>query len=218
MPFVEEELRPGVGRRSYTLSVRNPIHRLPKPWRTIVDWFATIALAIVLVLAFEAEVAKPYRIPSSSMETTLHCARPASGCAARFSDRVLAFRLVYRFRDPRRGDIAVFDAPPRAIRTCNEGHGGAFVKRIVGLPGEVVSERYGYVYVDGRRLREPYIDPSERDAETATWPRVPPHEYFMLGDNRRDSCDSRTWGPVSRSALIGPVMLTYWPPNRIGFH
>jgi signal peptidase I len=198
--------------------VRNPIHRLPKPWSTLVDWVVTIGLAILFVLAFEAEVAKPYRIPSASMEPTLHCARPASGCAAHFSDRVLAFRLAYRFRNPKRGDVAVFDAPPAAVRTCNEGHGGAFVKRIVGLPGEVVSERHGDVDLDGRRLSEPYIRASERDTQTAMWPRVPPHEYFMLGDNRRDSCDSRMWGPVPRSDLIGPVELTYWPPNRIGFH
>ena len=198
--------------------MRNPIHRLPKPWSTVVDWVATIAVAVLFVLAFEAEVAKPYRIPSASMEPTLHCARPARGCAAHFSDRVLAVRLVYRFRDPKRGEIAVFDTPPAAARTCNEGHDGSFVKRVIGLPGEVVSERRGRVFVDGRPLAEPYLDPAERDTMTATWPRVPPHEYFVLGDNRRDSCDSRSWGPVPRGNFIGPVAVTYWPPTRIAWH
>lgn len=81
--------------------------RLPRPLRTLVDWAVTLTLAVVGVLVFQAEVAKPYRIPSASMEPTLHCA-PASGCKARFSDRVIANRIVYRFSDPKRGDIVVF--------------------------------------------------------------------------------------------------------------
>ena len=74
--------------------------RIPQPWRTIVDWLVTIAVAVAFVLAFQAEVAKPYRIPTSSMEPTLHCAKPGDFCEGRFSDRVIANRLAYRFRDP----------------------------------------------------------------------------------------------------------------------
>src|SRR5436853_6868263 len=88
--------------------------RLPQPWQRVIDWFVTIAAAIVLVLTFEAEVAKPYRIPSSSMEPTLHCARPQPYCRARFSDRVLVNRLAYRFGEPERGQIVVFKTPRRA--------------------------------------------------------------------------------------------------------
>src|SRR5262249_47986091 len=109
----------------------NPVdriaRRLPQPWRTIVDWVVTIAGAIANVLLIEAAVCNPYRIPSSSMEPTLHCARPETGCEARFSDRVLANRFVYHFRDPRRGDIVVFKTPPEAKIRC--GAGGTFVKR-----------------------------------------------------------------------------------------
>src|SRR5919199_1527518 len=130
--------------------------RLPAPARVALDWLLTIAAVAVFVLAFEAEVAKPYRIPSASMEPTLHCARPARGCEARFSDRVIANRLAYRFRDPHRGEIVVFEAPDAARVRCDEG--GTFVKRIVGLPGELVSERNGTVYVDGKPLPEPYVD------------------------------------------------------------
>ena len=189
--------------------------RMPHPWRTVVDWVVTIALAAGFVLAFEAEVAKPYRIPSSSMEPTLHCSRPGVWCRAQFDDRVIANRLAYRFGDPERGQIVVFEAPASASR-CATGDGGTpFVKRLVGLPGEQVSERNGAVYIDGRRLSEPYLDPAVRDRRTETWPRIAPDHYFFLGDNRVHSCDSRTWGSVPRSNLVGPVILTYWTPNRI---
>jgi signal peptidase I len=199
--------------------VRNPIdrltQRLPRPVRIALDWIVTIGVAVAVVLTVKVEVANPYRIPSASMEPTLQCARPAPGCDGSFSDRVIANRLAYRFHDPHRGDIVVFNAPLAAKQHCSEG--GTFVKRIVGLPGEVVSERAGIVYIDGKPLHEPYVDPRRRDSETQTWPRVPKDEYFVMGDNRASSCDSREWGPVPRKNLIGPVLLTYWPPNRISF-
>jgi signal peptidase I len=201
--------------------VRSPITRLtrnlPAPIRVVADWLITIAVALVFVLAFEAEIAKPYRIPSASMEPTLHCAGPGSGCRAGASDRVIALRLAYRLRDPKRGEIAVFKAPPAAAADCMTGAGGAFVKRLIGLPGDAVSERNGFVYVNGRRLDEPYISAAERDTRTESWPRLRPGEYFFLGDNRRDSCDSRTWGAVPRGNLIGPVVVTYWPLDRLTF-
>ena len=191
--------------------------RIPQPWRTMVDWLVTIAVAIAFILAFEARVAKPFRIPSPSMEPTLHCAKPVAFCQGRFSDRVIANRLAYRFADPKRGQIVVFEAPAAAKR-CGPGDGGStFVKRIIGLPGERVSERGGVVFVNGRRLVEPYVDAALRGRETASWPRVTRGHYFVLGDNRTHSCDSRTWGTVPRSNLIGPVTLTYWPPGHLSF-
>jgi signal peptidase I len=194
----------------------NPLVRLgvPQPWRAIVDWIVTIAGAIAIVLAIKAWVVNPYRIPSSSMEPTLHCARGGgSGCLARFSDRVLANRFIYHFRDPNRGEIIVFDVPKRAEEAC--GAGGVFVKRIIGLPGELWSERQGYVYINGKKLNEPYIKPDRRDF--ASWParRIPKDSYFMMGDNRQSSCDSRRWGPVPRKSIIGKVFAIYWPPQRI---
>ena len=191
--------------------------RIPKPWRTIVDWLVTIALAVVIVLAFQAEVAKPYRIPTSSMERTLHCAKPGDYCEGRFSDRVIANRLAYKFGDPERGQIVVFEAPER-VQRCGSSYGGStFVKRIIGLPDELVTERDGAIYINGERLIERYVDPSLRGHENGSWPRVAPGHYFVLGDNRTHSCDSRTWGTVPRSSLIGPVVLTYWPPSRLSF-
>jgi signal peptidase I len=178
--------------------------------RTAANWILTIAAAAVVVLAFEAEVAKPYRIPSASMEPTLHCARPAEGCKARFDDRVIACEVCYRFSSPHRGQIVVFNAPKDAC-----GTGGTFVKRLIGMPGDDVSERGGYVYINGKKLSEPYIDPRMRDTYTRDYGRVPPGEYFFMGDNRAFSCDSRTWGAVPRKSLIGPVVVTYFPFDRI---
>ncbi len=190
---------------------------LPRSWRIAIDWIVTIAAAVGIVLAIKTWVVNPYRIPSASMEPTLHCARPGVGCESRFSDRVLANRFIYRFRDPHRGEIVVFDTPAAAKQECGEG--GVFVKRLIGLPGDLVHEdEQGFIWVNHRKLGEPYIQQKRRDRDTAnreeTWHVLVGH-YFFMGDNRGDSCDSRRWGSVPRKNLIGPVFGTYWPPNRI---
>ncbi len=204
---------------------RNPVDRLtrglPHPLRVTIDWIVTIVGAVAIVLLVKAFVVNPYRIPSSSMETTLHCAQPAVGCEARFSDRVLANRFLYRLRDPRRGEIIVFKTPPAAQLKC--GAGGTFVKRLVALPGETVELRLrngdGYVYINGKPLKEPYIEKPRRGAVQSFGPvKVKPGNYFMMGDNRSQSCDSRMWGTVPRANLIGKVFATYWPPNRASLH
>jgi signal peptidase I len=205
--------------------LRGPIERLfpnlSRGSRVVVDWVVTIIGAVLIVLAVKAWVVNPYRIPSPSMEPTLHCARPEPGCEAGSSDRVLANRFIYRLHPPRRGDIVVFHAPAAARRECI---GGIFVKRIVGLPGEVWSERDGVTYIDERRLAEPYVAPARRDRDTktmldippvGTMKRIPPRLYLVEGDNRAHSCDSRVWGLVPRANIIGKVALTYWPLNRI---
>jgi signal peptidase I len=200
---------------------RNPVdrltRRLPDPLRVTVDWLVTIVGAVAIVLLVKAYVVNPYRIPSSSMEPTLHCAQPASGCEARFSDRVLANRFIYHLRDPRRGEIAVFETPDAARVKC--GAGGTFVKRIVGLPGETVEVKLqqgeGYVYVNGRKLDEPYVKDGRRAVREFGPTKVAKNSYFMMGDNRSSSCDSRDWGSVPRGNLIGKVFATYWPPNRV---
>ena len=190
------------------------LSRLPRPLRTLIDWSLTITLAIAAILVFQAEIAKPYTIPSPSMETTLHCAKPENGCRARFSDRVIANRLIYRFHAPERGDIIVFKAPAKVAAACNAE--GTFVKRIVGLPHERVSMQNGFVFINGDRLDEPYLGPAHRGSASGKWPRSPQDGYFVLGDNRAMSCDSRRWGIVPRENIIGRVDFRYWPPDRIG--
>lgn len=201
--------------------MRDPLGRLfpnlPREARVVLDWIFTIGGAILIVLALKAWIVNPYRIPSSSMEPTLHCARPATGCEAHFSDRVLANRFIYRFRDPRRGEIIVFKTPGDKP-VCGTSHAHeVFVKRLIGLPGDRIRERDGIVYINGARLNEPYIKPSRRDHEPPRSWVVPKGDYFFMGDNRAQSCDSRFWGPVPRANLIGEVFFVYWPLNRISF-
>src|SRR5919204_6860672 len=133
--------------------MRGPLERLfpnlTRRQRSVLDWVVTIVLAVLIVLGLKAWVVNPYRIPSASMEPTLHCSRPTDGCEAGASDRVLADRLIYHFRDPKRKEIVVFNAPKKAAQVCQAG---VYVKRIIGLPGDHWAERDGYVYIDGRRL------------------------------------------------------------------
>ena len=195
-------------------------HGLPRGLRITIDWLLTIAGALLIVIAVKQWVVNPYRIPSSSMEPTLHCARPADGCEASLSDRVLACRFCYRLSSPKRGDVIVFKAPPSAQQA---GEGTTFVKRLIGLPGDTVHEDgRGVIWINGRQLAEPYLGPAARagdvrtnpDHRNGTW-HVPTGEYFFMGDNRGGSYDSRAWGTVPRRNLIGKVIATYWPPERI---
>jgi signal peptidase I len=207
------------------LAVRNPVDRLtaglPKGYRVTIDWLVTIVGAVLIVLAVKQWIINPYRIPSSSMEPTLHCARPALGCEASISDRVLACRFCYDLWSPKRGDIVVFNTPPEAAIKCGEG--GVYVKRLIGLPGDTVHEdKHGYIWINGNELNEPYIQSARRNQDVVnnpnyrnkTW-HVPKGQYFFMGDNRGESCDSRIWGTVPRKNLVGKVVATYWPPLRI---
>ncbi|HEX6664330.1 MAG TPA: signal peptidase I [Gaiellaceae bacterium] len=195
---------------------------MSKGRRAVLDWIVTIVFAVLIVLGVKNWVVNPYRIPSPSMEPTLHCARPEPYCEASSSDRILANRFIYRFRDPHRGEIVVFHTPAAAKSECP---GDIFVKRIIGLPGEAWSERRGFTYIDGRLLPEPYLHAGRRDAQTKTMRDIPPAGtlqripkgmYLVEGDNRSHSCDSRVWGLVPRKNIIGKAFLIYWPLSRIG--
>jgi signal peptidase I len=145
---------------------------------------------------------KTYRVPSAGMEPTIHCGKPTLGCLADADDRLVVDTSADHFE---RGDIIAFRTPPRAFLMC--GSKGVYVKRVVGLPGETVSARRGgFMYVDGTRLEEPYVAPGRRDDGVVGRWRVPKGRYFVLGDNRPSSCDSRVWGSVPRANVVGRVV------------
>lgn len=184
----------------------------------VVAWLLLSTVgARVMLWQVERFALKPYRIPSSAMEPTLRCPRPTAGCEADTADRIFVSRLA-PFWSPSRGDIVAFRTPESARLRC--GSGGTFVKRIVGLPGEGVSIRprraAAFVHIDGRRLDEPYIKNDRREIDPKGTFRVPEGQYFVMGDNRNQSCDSRVFGSVPRGNLIGPVVAVYWPLDRMG--
>ena len=153
----------------------NPVDRLfpnlSHGWRVGIDWVVTIVGAVAIVLAIKAWIVNPYRIPSSSMEPTLHCARPAQGCEASASDRVLANRFIYRFRSPHRGEIVVFKTPSLAKQEC--GSEGTFVKRLIGLPGDVWAERNG-IRLHQRQAAQRVVHPSRPPRHADPDARRPP--------------------------------------------
>lgn len=171
---------------------------------------SSLAAGVCLTLSGCGGVSLPrptshiYRIPSSAMEPTLHCAKPAPGCRGTTDDRV----RVEPGKRLERGDIVVFRTPRQAAVKCGEG--GIFVKRLIGLPGETVREDdKGFIEINRVRLSEPYVPASSRRSDSVqfgeTW-HVPKGSYFMIGDNRAASCDSRTWGSLPAGDVIGPVV------------
>jgi signal peptidase I len=146
--------------------------------------------------------------PSPSMEPTIHCAG-RYGCEGRQEDRL----AVANVTDIERGDILLFRSPSKAATQC--GSGGLFVKRVIGLPAEQVSERNGSFYIDGKKLDESaYIKPGHRDYASGTW-TVPEMSYFVVGDNRLASCDSRRWGSILRENIRGKVVAIQRGSQRI---
>jgi signal peptidase I len=193
---------------------------------SLVELVVIVATALGLALAIQAFIVKPYRIPSESMEPTLD-----------IGQRVLVNRIGNRFSEPHVGEVMVFHPPEgwKLATKCGdsrqgEGHAAAcgrptpqrsndnFIKRVVGLPGDRLSIRRGHVIRNGRPEHEPYIRQCGLGSE-CNFPQpitIPPGYYFMMGDNRGSSDDSRFWGPVPKRWIIGGAFATYWPPDRLG--
>ncbi|HEV7175169.1 MAG TPA: signal peptidase I [Solirubrobacteraceae bacterium] len=194
---------------------------------SVLELVVIVAAALVLALLIQAFIVKPYRIPSGSMLPTLHV-----------NQRVLVNRIGMHFDSPSVGQIIVFHPPKNFDQGCADPTQGpdepasqacdvtqgqpssqTFIKRLVGLPGDRISIVNGHVIRNGVREHDPYAVACRgmSACNLTTTIRVPAGEYYMMGDNRPDSEDSRYWGPVPRKWIIGRAILTYWPPGRLGF-
>jgi signal peptidase I len=193
--------------------------------KSLVELVVTVAIAIGLALLIQAYVVKPYRIPTPSMVPTLVPGQ-----------RILTNRLISH---PSIGDVVVFHPPHGADNEDNPACGNpnqgtshpqacdqptstessqTFVKRVVAGPGDTIYIRNGHVYLNGVREKDSYTEPCG-DGSGCNFPKpitIPPGDYFMMGDNRGESDDSRFWGPVPNKWIIGVAFFTYWPPDRIG--
>jgi len=207
--------------------------RIPKPKSKaggVIELVVIVALALGLALAIQAWIVKPYQIPSGSMEPTLDVGQ-----------RVLVNRFIYHFHEPKAGDIVVFH-PPEGAESASEcgvlvkkmqpletgepcpkptpGESSqTFIKRIVAVGGDTLSVKDGHPVVNGvEKTDEPYTNPcgGGYECNLPKTIKIPPGYFFMMGDNRGESDDSRYWGPVPKEWIIGEAFATYWPPDRIG--
>jgi signal peptidase I len=193
--------------------------------RAVIETALLVITAVVIAVLLRAFVAQAFRIPSASMEPQLLV-----------GDRVVVSRLAYDLHAPRRGDIVVFDCPPRAGCAPVEEHSmpvralqtlaealllrqpevEEFIKRVIALPGETVEAHDGAVYVNGRRLIEPYL-PAGTSIGDFEPVKVPDGHLWVMGDNRTNSSDSRVFGPIDADTIVGRAILRVWPPQRTAF-
>ena len=190
---------------------------------SLIELVGIVVVALLLALGIQAFIVKPYRIPSSSMEPTLT-----------IGQRVLVDRIGTHFGSPHIGEIAVFHPPKDAeSEVCGQPHvqtaacdlpetaesSENFIKRVVAGPGDVISIVNGHVIRNGVQEKDSYIAPCAPGIQACNLPtkiKIPPGMWFMMGDNRGESDDSRFWGPVPTKWIIGDAFATYWPPDRIG--
>jgi len=200
------------GRPAAEAGGKNPDKAPSARW--IVELVGVVVVAILVAVLLRTFVVATYSIPSGSMEPTLQV-----------GDRIVVDKLSYHLHGVDRGNIVVFTTPPK--EDCAGPPVADLVKRVIGLPGETISLQDGNVYIDGRLLPEPYLP---TDVRTDTYPgpsnnayalhrayRIPAGDVFVMGDNRPESCDSRYWGPIRESTIVGEVDLRIWPLSRIGF-
>ncbi len=155
-------------------------------------FFATLTAVLIIVF-----LVQPVRVEGNSMQPRLYD-----------SERVFVNKFLYRVSDIERGDIVVFWYPGNTSKS--------FIKRVIGLPGETVAIRDGQVWLDGKPYREPYVPPEFEDRSDFGPVTIPDNHYFVMGDHRNTSNDSRSWGTLSSNLIFGKAIFRYWPLSRIG--
>lgn len=170
-------------------------------WRS---WGAVLVMAVVIAVLLRSFVIGVFSIPSSSMAPTLQR-----------GDRILVDKIAYDLHGVHRGDVVVFRSTQALL--CGQPAEKYLVKRVIGLPGDRLRSVGNTIYVDGRPLNQPWLPKNDPLGPAIPPTTVPPGQYYVLGDNRGDSCDSRFWGTVPRSHLVGPADVRYWPISRFHF-
>jgi signal peptidase I len=178
-------------------------HRARRGSRWLVEWAIVLVVAILVAVGIRTFVVQTFFIPSASMEPTLMV-----------GDRILVDKLSYRLHSVHRADIVVFATPPGEDAGPNVKD---LVKRVIGLPGETISSAGGQVLINGKPLAEPWL-PKGTVTTGITTQVIPPNEYFVMGDNRSDSQDSRFFGPIHRALIVGRVVVKIWPLSSFHFY
>jgi signal peptidase I len=191
---------------------------------SLLEFVLIVVVALGLALGIQAFLVKPFRIPSGSMEPTLM-----------IGQRVLVDRVTGHFNDVSRGDVIVFHPPAGAeansdkcavprpndqpcARGTEERADSNFIKRVVAVGGDRLKVLNNHVYVNGKRQKDPFAQ-TEPCTDVCNLPKeitIPAGHFFMMGDNRGESDDSRDWGPIPKDWIVGNAFFTYWPPKRIG--
>jgi signal peptidase I len=168
-----------------------------------------MAAIVLIVLAAKTAIAEPYYVPSGSMEPTLQ-----------IGDRIIVNKLSVEFGTIHTGDILVFKAPPLVKSTGPNGCGddvADLVKRVIATPGETVYSKGNTIYIDGHPLDQPWTHVAVIGIRPIKKQKVAANHYFMMGDNEPNSCDSRYWGQLPRSDVIGKAFVRIWPLSRLGW-
>lgn len=174
--------------------------------RALIEWGAIIIIAVLVSFVMRVFAFQTFVIPSISMVPTLQV-----------GDRIIVNKLAISWGTINVGDIVVFKAPTAAVKACNEVEPVTdFVKRVIGVPGDSLKSKGNTIYVNNKPLDETWTH-TEPLGQAITPITLKANQYFMMGDNHSDSCDSRMWGTVPRSDIIGKAFLRIWPVSRIGF-
>jgi signal peptidase I len=180
-------------------------------YRVVIEWAIILIAVLLCTVLLRTYVVQSFSIPSLSMYPTLQV-----------GDRIIVNKLSYDFHGIHRGDIVVFRRPPLEDQDYAD-----LVKRVIGLPGETISSKDGHVYIDGKQLNEPWLPPGPA-SYTGALPgdahpqynlpgpvKIPQGEYYVMGDNRTDSEDSRFFGPISKSLIVGRAVAVVWPLSHL---
>jgi signal peptidase I len=193
----DEAAAPGATAESATTEAPVASTPWPRPLRHLIDLFHDLAVAVVICALLITYVVQAFKVQGTSMSPQL-----TDG------ERILVNKFIYHFRPIARGDVVVF--------WYTEDPDVSFIKRVVGLPGDSVEIRAGKILVNGELLDEPYVKPEHLDRRSFSVQEIRPGHYFVLGDNRRGSNDSRSWGLVPRRYIYGKAFLRIWPPGEFG--